>query len=78
MRNNFLKIQAQNVVEKLFPEPLKKIKIEHISGSIVSSFIQFFLIVCHVLGYRNILKISSSAFTSYKAFLKTKEGLKKG
>ena len=32
----FLKNHTQNVVEELFPDPfLKKIKIEHISGSIV-------------------------------------------
>ena len=36
-----MKYQAQNVVEKLVPDFSWKIKIEHISGSIVSSFIRF-------------------------------------
>ena len=34
-----------------------KIKIEHISKSIVQSFIQFVFIVRQVEGYRNILKL---------------------
>ena len=34
MRNIFLEKHTQNVVEELFPDPLLKIKIEHISGSI--------------------------------------------
>ena len=48
-----------------------KIKIEYISGSVVSySF--FFIIVCQVEGYRIILKLSGRplAFTLYKAFPK--------
>ena len=42
-------------------------KFEHISGSVVWSFMLFVLIVCHVEGYRNILKLSFRplAFTSY-------------
>ena len=31
----FLKNHTQSVVEKLFPDPFRKIQIEHISGSIV-------------------------------------------
>ena len=61
--------------EKLFPDLFLKIKIEHISGSIVQSFTKFAFIVCQVEGCRNILKLSCSpfAFTSYKAFLKNKK-----
>ena len=36
------------MVEKLFPEPFLKIKIERISESIVESFIQFVFIVSQV------------------------------
>ena len=35
MRNIFVENHTQNVLEKLFPDPYLKIKIEHISGSIV-------------------------------------------
>ena len=47
----------------------KKIKIEHIPGSI---FIQFVFIVWQFEGYLKILKLTfrSLAFTLYKAFLK--------
>ena len=35
-RNHFFeKNHSQNVLKKLFPDPFKKIKIEHISGTIV-------------------------------------------
>ena len=34
IRNTFMKKHTQNVVEKLFPDPFSKNKIEHISGSI--------------------------------------------
>ena len=63
------------MVEKLVPEPFPKMKIEHISGSIASSLIQFTFIVWQVEGYRNILKLSCRplAFTSHKAFLKNKK-----
>ena len=45
-QENFsLKNHTQNVVEKLFPDPFLKIKSEHISGSIVWSFIQFVFFV---------------------------------
>ena len=47
----------------------KKIKIEHVSGSIVENFIRFVFILCQVQGYRN----TPLAFTSYKAFLKNKK-----
>ena len=53
----------------------QKNEIEHISGSIVKSFIQFVFTVCQVEAYQNILKLScmALAFTSYKAFLKNKK-----
>ena len=35
MKSNFVKNHTQNVLEKLFPDSYLKIKIEHISGSIV-------------------------------------------
>ena len=35
MRNIFVEKSYTNVLEKLFPDPYLKIKIEHISGSIV-------------------------------------------
>ena len=34
----FLKDHAQNVVEKLFPEPIIKFKIEHVSGMLYCLF----------------------------------------
>ena len=37
----FLKNHAQNVAEKVVPDPFLKTKIEHISGSIVKSFILY-------------------------------------
>ena len=70
----FLKNHTQNVVEKLFQTLFWKIKIEHISGSILWSFINFVFIVSQVEDYRNLLKLSCRplAFTSSKAFLKSK------
>ena len=61
------------MVEKLFAD-LLKIKIDHISGSIVLSFIQFVFIVCHVDAYQNILKLSCRplAFALNEAFLQNK------
>ena len=49
-----------------------KIKIGHISGSIVYSFTQFMFIICQVEGYQNILKLSRKplACTSYYIFLR--------
>ena len=63
------------MVEKLFPEPFQKVKIEHISGSIVYKFIPFVLTACQVEDYRNMLKLSCRqlVFVSYKAFLKNKK-----
>ena len=53
----------------------KKIKIKHISGSIIQSSVQFNFIVCQVKDYQNIIKLScvSFAFTSYKIFQKVKK-----
>ena len=50
----------------------KKIKIEHISWSIIWSVIQFVFVAWQVNDYQNILKLTFS-FTSYKAFFKSKE-----
>ena len=65
------------MVEKLFPDPSLKLKIEHISGSTVSSFVQFVFIASQANSHRNILKLSCRplAFISYKFFEKTKIGL---
>ena len=62
------KMWWRNYSQTLF----KKIKIEHISGSIFWSFIYFVFIVCQVEGYRNWLKLSRRplAFISNKVFLK--------
>ena len=35
VKHFFLKTYAQNMVEKLFPDPFLKVKVEHIPGSIV-------------------------------------------
>ena len=53
----------------------QKLKFDHISGSIVESFIQFVFIVCQVEGYLSILKLSSRSlyFSSHKHFLKNKK-----
>ena len=47
-------------------------KLDHISGSIAPSFMQFVFIVCQVDGYQNILRLSYRplALTSNKAFQK--------
>ena len=80
MRNIFLEKLYTKCVGETFPRPFskKRTNIEHISGSIVQSFLQFVFIVCQVEGYRKILKLSRRplAFTSYKAFLKNKKGPK--
>ena len=74
MRIIFLGKSSKNVVE-YYETLFYKIKIEHISESVVQSFIQFVFIVCQIDGYPKILKLSCRplAFTSYKAFLKNKE-----
>ena len=48
---------------------------DHISGSMVSLFIQFVFIVCRFEGYQNILQPSCRplALTLYNAFLKNKK-----
>ena len=65
---------TQNVVEKPIPEPFLKLKTEPISGSIVSSFIQFVSILLYRKDYPNILKLSrrALALTSNRAFFKKK------
>ena len=57
-------------VGETIPRPFPSIKINHISGSIVQSFIEFVFIACQVEGYRNIKTI-----LLYKAFLKTQGAL---
>ena len=59
------------MVEKQFPDLFQKFRIEHISGSIVQSFIQFVFIACQVEDHQNILKLSctSLTFTTHKIFL---------
>ena len=72
MRNIFLEksyakyVSYTNCSQTLF----LKINIEYISRPIVYSFIQFVFIVCKVVGYQNLLKLSCRplAFISYKAF----------
>ena len=54
LRSIFLEKSYTNEVEKLVPDPILKIKYEHISGSVVESFTQFVFIVCQVEDYRNI------------------------
>ena len=53
----------------------KKIKIEHISWSIIWSVIQFVFVTWQVDDYQNILKLNCIHFhfTSYKAFFKNEE-----
>ena len=70
-----MKNHTKIVVNKLIPDHFLKIKMKHITGSIVESFIQLVFIDCHVEGYLKILKISYKPldFTSYKAFLKNKK-----
>ena len=60
MTNIFLENSYTKCGEETIPRPFfkKKIKIEHISGSFVYSFIQFVLIGFQVEGYQNILKLS--------------------
>ena len=75
MKNIFLEKSYTKCGGETILRPFsKKIKVEHISGSIVLSFVQFIFIVCEVENYRNILKLNCSplAVTSYKALLKNK------
>ena len=76
-RNIFLKSHTQNVVEILFSDPFSKNQNwAYFWINSVKFYIDCF-IVCQVEDYQKILKLScrSLAFTSYKAFLKTKRGL---
>ena len=63
------------MVEKLSPDLFLKIKLEHMSGSIVWSVVQSVFILCQTKGYLSVLKLSCRAFTftSYKAFSKNKK-----
>ena len=51
MRDIFLDKSSTICARELFPDTFLKGKIEHISGSIVLSFIQFLFIACQVEGY---------------------------
>ena len=76
LRNIFLeKSYTKCVGETISRSFSKKIKIEHISGSIFWSFIYFVFTVCQVKDYQKWLKLSCRpfVFTSYKAFLKNKK-----
>ena len=63
------------MVEKLFPDPF--LKYQNWAYLWINSPKFIHLIVCQVEGYPNILKLNCKplAFTSYKAFLKTKRGM---
>ena len=59
VRNIFLQKVFTKCDGKTSPRPFSKtIKIEHISGSIVNSFIQFAFVVWQAEGQQNILKLS--------------------
>ena len=59
IRNIFLQKVFTKCDGKTSPRRFSKtIKIEHISGSIVNSFIQFAFVVWQVEGQQNILKLS--------------------
>ena len=64
MRNIFLKNHT-HLVEKLFPEPVLKIKIVHIPRSRVQSFIRFAFIVCQGEDCENILKLRCIPLTCF-------------
>ena len=51
MRNIFLKKPSTKCSGETLPRPFLKNQIEHISESIVESFIQFIFIVCQFEGY---------------------------
>ena len=71
LRIIFLEKSYTNMVEKLVPDPILKIKFEHISGSVIESFTQFVFIVCQVEGYRNIdhLQLQTTCFYLILSFL---------
>ena len=72
LKNIIHKIRRRNCSQTF----LQKLKFDHISGSIVETFIQFVFIICQVEGYRSILKLSCSRslyFSSHKHFLKNKK-----
>ena len=75
-RNIFLEKSYPNCGGNLFSEPFLKNQNWANSGSIVC-FIKSVFVLCQVEDYRNILKLSfwPLAFTSNKAFKKTKRGL---
>ena len=80
MRNIFLIFShyTKCVLETSFRTSFWKTKIEHISESIVLSFIQFVFIICQVEGDWNVLKRNCKplALTSYiKLFYKIKRCL---
>ena len=54
LKNITHKIRRRNCSQTF----LKKLKFDHISGSIVESFIQFVFKLCQVEGYPSILKLS--------------------
>ena len=73
MGNIFLEKSYTKCGGETIPRPFsKKIKIKHISGSIVQSFIQSVSGVYQVEGYLKISTLSYRplAFTSYKSHIK--------
>ena len=76
MRNIFLEKSYTKFDGEIILRPsCVKIKIKHISGSIVLSFIQFVFIACQVEDYQNIVKLNCEPFDliSYRAFLKNRK-----
>ena len=63
------------MVERLVPDPLWKINIEHISGSTVWDVINLFLLYVQVEVYQKILKLRCwpLTITLHKASLKNKK-----
>ena len=75
MKNSFLKINAQNLVEKLYLYPFLKNQSWAYLWINILSFVQFVFIVWQVEGFRNILKLSCRPlpFTLYKVSLENKD-----
>ena len=74
-RNTFLEKSYTKFGEETIPRPFsKKSKLSICLNQQSKVLYSFFLIVCQVEGYRYILKLSRRplAFTSYKAFSKSK------
>ena len=76
--NIFLEESSIKCGGELFPDLSWKMKIEHISGLILQSFIYFLVVVCQAEDYQNWLKLSWRDYLhlpQIKLFWKTKGGL---